>query len=30
MRRSKANPRKIQKPVIKNWCYTPSEESGLA
>ena len=27
--RSQTNPRKVQKPVIKKWCYTPSEESGL-
>ena len=27
--RSKANPRKVKKPVIKKWCYTPSEQSGL-
>jgi len=28
--RSKTNPRKIKKPVVKKWCYIPSEESGLA
>jgi len=28
--RARANPRKIKKPVIKKWCYIPSEESGLA
>jgi len=28
--RSKTNPRKVKKPVIKKWCYTPSKESGLA
>jgi len=28
--RAKTNPRKIKKPVIKKWCYVPSEESGLA
>ena len=28
--RSRSNPRKVQKPVVKKWCYTPSEESGLA
>jgi len=28
--RSKTNPRKVQKPVVKKWCYLPSEESGLA
>merc|ERR1711962_1221437 len=24
------NPRKVQKPVVKKWCYVPTEESGLA
>jgi len=28
--RSRTNPRKVRKPVIKKWCYVPSEESGLA
>merc|ERR1712055_963410 len=28
--RSRSNPRKVKKPVIKKWCYVPSEESGLA
>jgi len=28
--RAKTNPRKVKKPVLKNWCYTPSEESGLS
>ncbi|XP_040576630.1 uncharacterized protein [Lepeophtheirus salmonis] len=28
--RSKKNPRKVQKPVIKKWCYIPSAASGLA
>jgi len=28
--RSKTNPRKVKKPVVKKWCYTPTEESGLA
>merc|ERR1712180_542886 len=28
--RSKTNPRKVKKPVIKKWCYVPTEESGLA
>merc|ERR1719495_1304722 len=28
--RSRQNPRKIRRPVIKKWCYIPSEESGLA
>jgi len=27
--RSKTNPRKVKKPIIKKWCYTPSQESGL-
>jgi len=27
--RSRTNPKKVKKPVIKNWCYTPSQESGL-
>lgn len=27
--RSQTNPRKVKKPVIKKWCYTPSPESGL-
>merc|ERR1712130_515811 len=28
--RSRTNPRKVKKPVVKKWCYIPSEESGLA
>ena len=28
--RSRSNPRPVQKPVVKKWCYVPSEESGLA
>jgi len=28
--RSRTNPRKVKKPVVKKWCYVPSEESGLA
>jgi len=28
--RSRGNPRKVKKPVIKTWCYRPSEEAGLA
>jgi len=28
--RSRTNPKKVKKPVIKNWCYVPSEESGLS
>lgn len=27
--RSRKNPRKIQKPVVKKWCYVPSAQSGL-
>ena len=27
--RAKVNPRKVQKPVVKKWCYVPTEESGL-
>merc|ERR1712233_274797 len=27
--RSRTNPRKVKKPVVKKWCYVPSEESGL-
>ena len=25
----RTNPKKVKKPVIKKWCYTPTEESGL-
>merc|ERR1712141_72256 len=28
--RSRTNPRKVKQPVVKKWCYVPSEESGLA
>merc|ERR1712200_44808 len=28
--RSRSNPRKVKKPVVKKWCYVPTEESGLA
>jgi len=28
--RSRTNPKKVKRPVIKKWCYIPSEESGLA
>merc|ERR1711934_989945 len=28
--RSRTNPRKVRKPVVKKWCYIPSEESGLS
>merc|ERR1712098_811757 len=27
--RSRTNPRKVKKPIVKKWCF-PSEESGLA
>ena len=27
--RMRTNPRKVKKPVIKKWCYVPTEESGL-
>jgi len=27
--RSQTNPRKVQKPVLKRWCYSPTKESGL-
>jgi len=27
--RSRTNPRKVQKPVVKKWCYVPTEQSGL-
>lgn len=28
--RSRKNPRTVQKPVVKKWCYVPTAESGLA
>jgi len=28
--RSRTNPRKVQKPVVKKWCYVPTAASGLA
>merc|ERR1711884_887138 len=28
--RSRTNPRPVKKPVVKKWCYVPTEESGLA
>jgi len=28
--RSRTNPRQVKKPVVKKWCYVPTEESGLA
>ena len=27
--RSEGNPRRVTKPVVKKWCYTPTPESGL-
>jgi len=27
--RSRTNPRKVAKPIIKKWCYTPTSETGL-
>ena len=27
--RTNANPRRVAKPVVKKWCYTPTPESGL-
>lgn len=27
--RAKVNPRKIKKPIVKKWCYTPKVEEGL-
>ena len=27
--RQEGPPRKVQKPVVKKWCYTPTAESGL-
>ena len=27
--RSRTNPKKVKKPVIKNWCYQPSESAEL-
>ena len=27
--RARRNPRKVNRPVIKKWCYVPSQESGL-
>jgi len=28
--RSRTNPRKVKKPVVKKWWYVPSEESCLS
>ena len=27
--RSRVNPRKVKKPVVKKWCYVPTPETGL-
>ena len=27
--RNRVNPKRVQKPIIKKWCYTPTKESGL-
>merc|ERR1712183_43815 len=27
--RSRVNPKKVKKPVMKKWCYAPTKESGL-
>ena len=27
--RSRVNPKKVKKPIVKKWCYIPSAESGL-
>ena len=27
--RSRTNPKKVKKPVIKNWCYQPSQTAEL-
>ena len=27
--RNRVNPKRVQKPIIKKWCYTPTAESGL-
>ena len=27
--RMRRNPRRVNRPVIKKWCYTPTRESGL-
>ena len=27
--RLRKNPRKVSKPIVKRWCYTPTKESGL-
>ncbi len=28
--RVRTNPKTVKRPVIKKWCYVPTEESGLA
>ncbi len=28
--RVRNNPRTIKKPIVKKWCYVPTDESGLA
>ena len=28
--RTRTNPRKVRKPVVKKWCYVPTAQSGLA
>ena len=28
--RARTNPTKRRRPVVKKWCYVPSEESGLS
>jgi len=28
--RSRRNPKKMKRPIIKKWCYVPTQESGLA
>ena len=28
--RAQVNPKKVKKPIVKKWCYVPTEESGLA
>jgi len=27
--RTRQNPRKVKRPIVKKWCYTPTPESGL-
>jgi len=28
--RARTNPRKVKKPIVKKWCYTPSENDGIS